>query len=460
MAKKAIPRTRRDKAATVRTYRHGLGDCHLVTLRQKSGAPFHVMIDCGLILGADQNAVERLKTAVEDIATTTNGFVDVLVATHEHWDHLSGFLDAGEVFESGRLRAGEVWLGWTENPRDALAKKLKKSQAQALAGLQKAAASLKSLDARTADGVSSLLGFFGASGKRTTAEALETVRGLGSGEPRYCRPDEEPWTSAKLPGVRIYTLGPPRSETLIRRLNSSTETYALAEAAFHATVADPQVEDHQPFEHNHRLPLAELGKSNGDASVLGGFFQRRYYGLDLGSAEPDQAWRRIDGEWLAAAQHYALKLDNATNNTSLVLAIELSPGGKVLLFAADAQVGSWLSWQDLRWTVGDRTITGPELLRRTVFYKVGHHGSHNATLKQKGLELMAGEGFTAFVPVDQEMASKLGWGRMPLQGLMEALNDQSNGRAVRTDQEYRHPPNSERGWLRATDLYYEYVVKP
>lgn len=42
----------------------------------------------------------------------------------------------------------------------------------------------------------------------------------------------------------------------------------------------------------------------------------------------------------------ALMLDSATNNTSLVLGIELDPG-EVLIFAADAQVGNWLSWQDL-----------------------------------------------------------------------------------------------------------------
>jgi len=43
-------------------------------------------------------------------------------------------------------------------------------------------------------------------------------------------------------------------------------------------------------------------------------------------------------------------LQSATNNTSLVLAIELEDGD-VMLFAGDAQVGNWLSWQDLTWTL-------------------------------------------------------------------------------------------------------------
>ena len=60
------------------------------------------------------------------------------------------------------------------------------------------------------------------------------------------------------------------------------------------------------------------------------------------------AWRRIDGDWLSAAEALALDLASDTNNTSLVLAFEWgAPGkGRVLLFAADAQVGNWLSWRD------------------------------------------------------------------------------------------------------------------
>ena len=67
-----------------------------------------------------------------------------------------------------------------------------------------------------------------------------------------------------------------------------------------------------------------------------------------------------------------------TNNSSLVLAIELVASGKVLLFAADAQTGNWSSWAGVNWD--DHTVHTDDLLARTVFYKVGHHASHNATL--------------------------------------------------------------------------------
>ena len=61
------------------------------------------------------------------------------------------------------------------------------------------------------------------------------------------------------------------------------------------------------------------------------------------TAPTAQDWRRIDGDWAAGAAAFALQLDSDTNNTSLALAFEL-PGGRVLLFPGDAQVGNWESW--------------------------------------------------------------------------------------------------------------------
>ena len=91
-------------------------------------------------------------------------------------------------------------------------------------------------------------------------------------------------------------------------------------------------------------------------------------------------WRRINQEWLYSAEQLALDMNDQTNNASLVLAFELTKGGKVLLFAADAQRGNWASWARKDWKDGDEVVTARDLLGRTVLYKVGHHGSHNATL--------------------------------------------------------------------------------
>src|SRR5205807_1394920 len=67
------------------------------------------------------------------------------------------------------------------------------------------------------------------------------------------------------------------------------------------------------------------------------------------------------------------------------------------------------------------------------YYKVGHHGSDNATLKEKGLELMKSKDLSAFIPTNEKDAKKVGWGAMPFGPIVEALAERCNGRVVRAD---------------------------
>src|SRR5205085_6604330 len=169
------------------------------------------------------------------------------------------------------------------------------------------------------------------------------------------------------PGIRIYVLGPPPDAQLIRRTlpsKKTPETYALAldgecvmPLDVHKALASE--DDDLPFGTLYSIPT-DIGR--------GMDFFREYY---WGSGPQAPGWRSIDADWLDSSAELALALDSATNNTSLVIAIEIA-GGDVLLFVADAQVGNWESWHDLRWTVGGKTVTGPDLLARTIFYKVGH----------------------------------------------------------------------------------------
>jgi hypothetical protein len=215
------------------------------------------------------------------------------------------------------------------------------------------------------------------------------------------------------------------------------------------------------------------------------FFEQRYYGeltdgslYERSSSQEirDQSWRRIDGQWMGGSETMALQLDSATNNTSLVLAIERTATGEVLLFPGDAQAGNWLSWQDLKWGgdgAGQKPVTGPDLLARTIFYKVGHHGSHNATLRAKGLELMVNDALIAMIPVDHAMAVKKRWGRMPLPELVDRIKEKTHGRVLKVDDEVktgadlaRLKPDtvSDGDWkdftdrVQVTDLYYELTL--
>jgi hypothetical protein len=410
----------------VRMYRQGLGDCFLITVPRKTGAPFYAVIDCGVILGTS-NAGEIMKGVVEHIIQTTGGRVDLLVATHEHWDHISGFGQAREIWiDKNRLTIGQVWLSWAEDPSDPLANKLK-GERQKLKIALSAAASRMHLagDNEAAEDITNLMSFFGAAG--TTADALETVRTL-SDDVRYCKPLDPPVT---LDGtnVKVYVLGPPPDEKFIKKYNPSTkepETYGMDSMNQYLGAVEPALVDadvDSPFDERFQIPLYVAQQMP--------FFQEHYWGEDIDSKEKDQGWRRIDGSWLDSSSSLALQLDSATNNTCLVLAFELADGD-VLLFAADAQVGNWLSWQNVKWNVNGVEKSGPGLLQRTVFYKVGHHGSHNATLRELGLEKMKSLKM-AFVPVDHEMAVKKRWNKMPLNELMDRLNEITEERVVRID---------------------------
>jgi hypothetical protein len=102
-------------------------------------------------------------------------------------------------------------------------------------------------------------------------------------------------------------------------------------------------------------------------------------------------------------------------------------------------------------------------MARTVFYKVGHHGSHNATLQAKGLELMTSGDLVAFIPVDEAMARQKGWNQMPLPSLVKALKAQTQNRVLQADTDFKASSNPEsQAFARSlvqTPLYFEYTIQ-
>jgi hypothetical protein len=171
---------------------------------------------------------------------------------------------------------------------------------------------------------------------------------------------------------------------------------------------------------------------------------------------------------------------NDTNNASLVLAFELGKGGKVLLFAADAQRGNWASWAAKPFKDGNATVDVRELLGRTVLYKTGHHGSHNATLSGNetskvpnlswlGRGKYAGE-FTAMITAVRKWAVNEAQWDHPLKAIKTALMERCGGRVFQTDTDFgrmsRHKEASENSWnsflRRASggNLYFDYRIEP
>ena len=106
------PAARATVQVRIRMYRQGLGDCFLVSFDKPGGREStHIVIDCGVLTGSPDGP-NRMRKVVEDFEAETGGVVHLLVATHEHSDHLSGFDRARDVWE--RITVEKTWLGWTE----------------------------------------------------------------------------------------------------------------------------------------------------------------------------------------------------------------------------------------------------------------------------------------------------------------------------------------------------------
>jgi hypothetical protein len=419
----------------IRMYRQGLGDCFLLSIRT-NGSDVHILIDCGVLKGTS-GAADSMRKVARSIRDTTGGRLDVLVVTHEHWDHVSGFLQAEDIFN--QLTVGEVWVGWTEKEDDDLAIELRNRKERILRSVASAADQVRKMSSlgarrmtRRLDGLMQFFGDLGVDGRPTTSKAMTWAKTRPQAAIQHLYPSKDPFILPGASGIRVYVLGPPYDRGRIRRsrpTKTGAEVYELAaagdsEAGFLAAVdavSDPGASTGNPFEGWFAIP--------DEASKQQAFFAEHYWdaGLD---------WCGIEDDWLHAAGQLALQLDSHTNNTSLVLAFELPGSQRVLLFPGDAQVGNWLSWGDLSWTFDDggraRTVTGESLLGRTVFYKVGHHGSHNATLRERGLELMMSDELVAMIPVNRQMATAMEW-NMPFPPLLHRLQQKTRGRILDSD---------------------------
>lgn len=485
-----------DVSINVRMYRQGLGDCFLLSFKRGETVVSNLLIDCGLLQGTE-NAKAIMEKVAADIQETAGAEgLNAVAVTHEHWDHISGFSQAQTIFNE--IKFDEVWLGWTEDEDHPQSKAMRERFHKQITGLR---AALTRIDAEAypalhdtvkllvedffADDILGAAGGEGGEGALGAAEG-EGVLGasksgrsatwdyiMGKGTPKYCSPG----TSFDLKGledeVRIYVLGPPEdfhifTKTEPSKKDAPQETYredakfALAESFFaavaggdegHANASLPFESDLPTF-----LPFEEIPKTPPDPAIVETF--PSYF-----NAAND--WRAISDDWLMMVEQLALHLDSYTNNSCLAFAIELVKSGKVLLFPGDAQFGNWISWKDLDWKIKDKNgkvtrVDTADLLNRTVLYKVGHHGSHNATLREHGLELMNSPDLVAMIPVDRKKAASKttktnpkGW-EMPEEHLFKRLKEKCRGRIIIADES----DHSELRTRCKDDTFIEQVIFP
>ena len=499
----------------VRMYRGVLGDCFLITV-WKDGEPKVAMIDCGVLqnvedgtemvqklpkevvdsVGAEELAkVEGTKKAVRDIEkdivaylADKGGKLDLLVITHDHYDHVAGFTlpDDENVFLQPSFEIDKLWLSWVENPLDPQAQSLaarfaKSKEAVGLAAMVGLHAAEDDPRSEALAQVQALAAFIGpvahpalravTSKTKTTTQSIQAMREKVGDRTRFLEPGTviPPQDSI---GLKTYVLAPPRDED--KRLfkdsprgkGEAREVYltSVDEAAAVASVAMAQlhgmamsgglalnadderrreIEDESaldplPFARPHARPYPTPEGTPVERSCDG------WDALSAAYEDEANAFRSISGDWTEAADALALKLDSDTNNSSLVLAFELPDGG-ILLFPGDAQVGNWESWGDQLYPKepkdGETQQTIEEILRRVVFYKVGHHASHNATARARGLELMTDPRLSAAIPVVEAVAKVQGPGKkkpdkgwkMPFEHLYKRLDEKTEGRIVQGD---------------------------
>ncbi len=520
----------------IRMYRQGLGDCFLLAFgTDKPSDPRYVLIDCGVHM-RQHHGRDRLGQVMRHLKASTDSNIHVVVATHEHADHLSGFVQKKSPFLKDDLSVNHLWVAWTERFGDPDADRLRKEKASARDVIEKAVkrarekasalaehleglmdfevpgdgafddkhsddvvATIQSLAKQQVDSETRLRGFqarfmgsgdddggdnvLGVAGnRRKKPSSNELALGLLTAKAdhvKYCNPGEA-LQIPDVPNVRAFALGPPRNERFLKKdlpskvrgghdheyketyLSGSVELQALGLAPGLDSSTDdmPSTDLQHPFAAKFQKKMLDRSKlvakskkkraeeeaatpaePQDSQQITDHFFQEHYFGKQ-------NDWRAIDDDWLGPAEQLALHLDSDTNNTSLALAIELGEPGKgaVLLFPGDAQVGNWLSWREQSYTAEGTTVTADDLLGRTLLYKTGHHGSHNATLKNYvrpgsredgeayGLELM--NDIIAMIPVDRAAADRpmpRPW-RMPHRPLYKRLRMKSERRVLRADE--------------------------
>lgn len=456
----------------IKMYRVGeLGDCFL--LRFQSGSnQTHVLIDCGSFRNG-AGSIARMKEVAADIKKQLGtSRLDIIAGTHQHNDHLSGFVHAQKTFEA--MKPGQVWLSWLDDPTDNEATAIGTDFNNFLTELRRVNKQLHSFtDNPVKEKVNELLGFYGIGNgpERFNAktedlpailpkQATEILQKLGSKKPKYLNPGEI-FNLPGIPGgaVKVYVLGPPRNTTLLYDITpKSSETFDphLASNGVQARHLRQALETLRGVKKTDldeaEYPFAEPEFESDDFKWV----WKSYY-------DKKNKWRTIDEDWLNQAERLALWLDDFTNNSSLVLAFEIVNSNKVLLFAADAQTGNWNSWKSVKWKKAPAGFNWLTLMNNTVLYKVGHHGSHNSTLVE-GLNNMKHEELVALIPVektDGNLTKKTHPWKMPAEKLYKELKKRTQNRIIRMDD----GPSRAEAWKKLpfkptkSDLYCEYEVR-
>ncbi|MGQ0765524.1 MAG: hypothetical protein ACT4OZ_07655 [Gemmatimonadota bacterium] len=329
------------KLVSIRMYNVGFGDCFLVTLPTTDG-PRRVLFDCGSIKSGGPSMDDIVDRIIADCTDdgTAEAVIDVVVCTHRHKDHVSGFSRA----DWDRVRVSEVWMPWIEHPTDPEARRIREAQAGLALALD-GAIKARLAGGASADDVAPLMELVDNALSNESSMAMLHDGFAGNPRRRFLPTRSQEGleiTCDVLPGIGIFVLGPSRKESVIRDMDPpSGKSFLRLRSSLEEDESAPS-------------PFSESWVFEGKPFLASSL-----------SAEDEVLIQKL-GE---LALGVAVALDKAVNGTSLMIVLKV--GSKHLLFPGDAQWGTWLAAME-----DDESAA---LLRKTDFYKVGHHGSHNAT---------------------------------------------------------------------------------
>jgi len=349
-------------------YQVGFGDCFLVSFAydeplEDGRAERHMLVDFGSTHGpksAREDGGSVVEAAAALLEEHTSGELDVVVVTHRHRDHLSGFGDEDSAGVITALSPKLVVRPWTEHPdlpRDATAPLDRDAGderlqfATNLAAGHRLAERVETLThgARAGSIKGQLAHLAGDQVPNPEAIAFLDELAEGSGGGEYLSAGMSSEIAERIPGIGVRVLGPP--------------TIAQHKAITKQRANDP---DEFWFGQLGAIETLEPGLLKAGATE------------SRSRIEPGPvAWivEKLARQQLASLRRIVRTVDDALNNTSLILLIDA--GDKRLLLPGDAQIENW-SWALEH---APETTEYRDLLAGVDLYKVGHHGSRNATPK-------------------------------------------------------------------------------
>jgi beta-lactamase superfamily II metal-dependent hydrolase len=391
-------------------FRVGFGDFFLLTVQTAAAGLKHILIDCGVHAGD----IGSIKDAVAQMAEDTGRNLALVIMTHRHADHISGFATCKDVFS--QFTVEQIWMSWFEDPSNKKAAAFQANLARVAQQLAQALAARKNPDddelRYMAENITGAPLAFGKGNSNDVALGV-LHRGFKNKPPiAYYRAGDTPTLPQDLvaAGLTAQILGPPHDLALVAEMNGKNEQYLV--------VNDPSVSGRiRPFERVFQVRAEDYPKS------AFRYCRRETLERYVAGAQPD----------VLAAK--ARQVDNTLNNQSLVVLFTFHR--KHLLFAGDAQ---WGNWENFLYAGkfgapghSELTDASKSILAAIDFYKVGHHGSTNATPKD-ALNAMR-EGCVAMCSTEPGCYGKASKGtEVPRIPLLDAIEKKTGHQLARSDE--------------------------